>query len=160
MPGDGMAAWDESDRQGAGRSPEQLRRIIRYQRWLIAVVLGQLALWIGSIALTVIKRRADFDDGMNFPVLLTFILGCVGGIFVFLTAWELRPGDGDPVHGATHHRAGERLRDDGVEEAQHQGRPVRRQPCGRGRPPLALRRRRRPRLVTASDGPVSLSPAG
>jgi hypothetical protein len=83
-----MAAWDESDRPGATRSADELRRIVRYQRWLIAVVLGQLALWLGYIALLVLGRGRGPD--MGFPVALTFILGCAGGIFVFLLSWELR----------------------------------------------------------------------
>src|SRR5687767_13815661 len=84
-----MAAWDEFDRPGAERSAEELRRIIRYQRWLIAVVLAQLALWGGFVALGVLGR-GGFGGGVNFPIVLTFILGGVGGIFVFLISWELR----------------------------------------------------------------------
>jgi hypothetical protein len=83
-----MATWEDSDRPGAERSLDSLRRIARYQRWLIAVVLAQLALWGGYIAILVLSgpRRPHMD----FPVILTFILGGVGGIFVFLLSWELR----------------------------------------------------------------------
>jgi hypothetical protein len=84
-----MAAWDEFDGPGAGRSADELKRIVRYQRWLIAVVLGQLALWLGFIALSVIGR-SNPADALSFPVVLTVILGGVGGVFVFLIAWELR----------------------------------------------------------------------
>ncbi len=84
-----MAADDEFGRPGE-RSADELKRIIRYQRWLIAVVLAQLALWLGFIALTAMGRGRINDDAMNFPIVLTFILGGVGGIFVFLLSWELR----------------------------------------------------------------------
>jgi hypothetical protein len=83
-----MAAWDEFDRPAGERSADDLRRIVRYQRWLIAVVLAQLALWGGVIALTVLNRGRG--PGMDFPMALTLILGAVGGIFVFLLSWELR----------------------------------------------------------------------
>ncbi|QJW95488.1 hypothetical protein [Frigoriglobus tundricola] len=82
-----MAAWDDPDWPGA-RSADGLKRIARYQRWLIAVVLAQLALWLGFIALTLLNSgRAP---GIDFPGVLTLILGGVGGVFVFLLAWELR----------------------------------------------------------------------
>ncbi len=83
-----MAAWDEPDRPGAERSADALRRIVRYQRWLIAVVLAQLALWLGFIALAFLGNGRT--PAMPFPVVLTFILGGVGGVFVFLLSWELR----------------------------------------------------------------------
>ena len=69
------------------RSVESLKRIARYQRWLIAVVLGQLILWAGFIALTLLARRAP---QVQFPTVLTFILGAVGAVFVFLLSWELK----------------------------------------------------------------------
>jgi hypothetical protein len=84
-----MVAEDEFG-QPDERSADELKRIIRYQRWLIAVVLAQLALWLGFIALTVMGRGRLNDSAMSFPVVLTFILGAVGGIFVFLLSWELR----------------------------------------------------------------------
>ena len=83
-----MAAWDEFDRPSYERPIEGLKRVARYQRWLIAVVLAQLALWAGFIALTILGRGREPD--MQFPVVLTLILGAVGGIFVFLLSWELR----------------------------------------------------------------------
>ncbi|AMV23556.1 hypothetical protein VT84_04040 [Gemmata sp. SH-PL17] len=83
-----MAAWDEFDRPSYERPVEGLKRIARYHRWLIAVVLAQLALWAGFIALTVLARGREPD--MQFPFVLTLILGGVGGIFVFLLSWELR----------------------------------------------------------------------
>ena len=97
MSGDAMAGWDESDRPGAERPADALKRIVRYQRWLIAVVLAQLALWGGFIALTALSngRMADIE----FAVILTFILGGVGGIFVFLLSWELKGAFGAVVFG-------------------------------------------------------------
>ena len=92
-----MTAWDEFDRPGAGRSAEELKRIVRYQRWLIAVVLAQLALWLGFIGLTALGRGRGPD--MEFPVVLTFVLGATGGIFVFLLSWELRGAFGAVVFG-------------------------------------------------------------
>ena len=74
---------DESE-----RSPDALRRVVRYQRWLIAVVLAQLALWGGFIAIMVLSNGRRMS--VEFPVVLTFILGTVGGIFVFLLSCELR----------------------------------------------------------------------
>ena len=92
-------AWDEFDRPGAERTPDELRRIVRYQRWLIAVVLAQLALWGGFIGLVALANGRIGEDAMRFPVALTFILGGVGGIFVFLLAWELRGAFGAVVFG-------------------------------------------------------------
>jgi hypothetical protein len=90
MQGAEMTAWNDEFGQPNERSADELRRIIRYQRWLIAVVLGQLALWLGFIALTVLSRGRMSERAMNFPLVLTFILGAVGGIFVFLLSLELR----------------------------------------------------------------------
>lgn len=87
--GSEMAAWEDFDRPDAERAPDSLRRIVRYQRWLIAVVLAQLALWGGYVVLGLLGR-GNFGGGVGFPVVLTFILGAVGGIFVFLLSWELR----------------------------------------------------------------------
>jgi hypothetical protein len=72
------------------RSADELRRIARYQRWLIAVVLAQLALWGGFVALAALGGR--MGAAVRFPVVLTFALGAVGGVFVFLLSWELRGG--------------------------------------------------------------------
>lgn len=92
-----MSAFDdEFDRPTYERPIEELKRIARYQRWLIAVVLAQLALWGGFIALTLVSGGAP---SVEFPVALTVILGCVGGIFVFLLAWEIRGAFGAIVFG-------------------------------------------------------------
>lgn len=92
-----MAAWDDYDLPGApgaqpaARSADELRRIVRYQRWLIGVVLAQLALWGGFVLLGALSR-GGFADEPRFAVLLTFILGAVGAIYVFLLCWELKRG--------------------------------------------------------------------
>lgn len=87
MVGDEMAAFD--DEFGPAERPiEGLKRIARYQRWLIAVVLAQLALWGGFIVLSVLNGARNSD--VQFPITLTFILGCVGGIYVFMLSWELK----------------------------------------------------------------------
>lgn len=83
-----MGAFDDEFGRPEERSAEGLRRIARYQRWLIAVVLAQLALWGGFIAIMVLSRGRGAD--VQFPVVLTIILGVVGGLFVFLLSWELR----------------------------------------------------------------------
>lgn len=83
-------SWDEPDRAAGERSAEELRRIVRYQRWLVAVVLAQLALWAGFIVLNGLGGGRGAGDAVRFPVVLTFILGAVGGVFVFLLSWELR----------------------------------------------------------------------
>ncbi len=83
-----MTAWEDFDRPGHERPVEELRRIARYQRWLVAVVLGQLVLWMGYLVLSILGSR--LEDDLRFPLVLTFILGGVGAVFVFLTSWELR----------------------------------------------------------------------
>jgi hypothetical protein len=83
-------AWEDFERPGGERSADELRRIIRYQRWLIAVVLGQLVVWGGFIALSMLGKIGLTNGAINVPITITFILGCVGGIFVFLLSYELR----------------------------------------------------------------------
>lgn len=86
MVGEEMAAFDD-EFGPPERSVEALKRIARYQRWLVAVVLAQLALWAGFIGLTLVGGGGN---SVQFPVALTFLLGCVGGIYVFLLSWELK----------------------------------------------------------------------
>jgi hypothetical protein len=85
-----MATAQDFEHPGPERSADALKRIVRYQRWLIAVVLAQLALWAGFVALALLGSARFTGATMGFPVVLTFILGGVGGIFVFLLSWELR----------------------------------------------------------------------
>lgn len=94
MRGDETAAFDDDyvlfPAAPATRDFEGLRRLVRYQRWLVAIVLAQLALWVGYIALSVLGRGIDSAGALNFPTVLTFILGGAGGVYVFLLCWELR----------------------------------------------------------------------
>lgn len=80
----------EFDTEFAARRPaDELRRIVRYQRWIVAIVLAQIALWIGFVLLSWIGGQSP-DGKLGFPTILTFILGGAGGIFAFLTYWSLR----------------------------------------------------------------------
>jgi len=71
------------------RPADQLRRIARYQRWVVALILAQLALWVGYVLLTLF-RGDSVGAGLGFPVTLTFILGGAGGIYTFLLYWTVR----------------------------------------------------------------------
>jgi len=71
------------------RPADELRRIVRYQRWVVAILLAQIALWVGYIAIGLV-RGAPVVGGLRFPTLLTFILGGVGGIYTFLLYWSIR----------------------------------------------------------------------
>lgn len=71
------------------RPAAELRRIARYQRWIVAVVLAQIALWLGFILLSLISGQNP-GSGLRFPTILTFFLGGVGGIYAFLTYWSIR----------------------------------------------------------------------
>jgi hypothetical protein len=72
------------DDDGVLRRPaDDLRRLVRYQRWVMGVVLAQIALWIGFLLLSLV-RGDSIGDGLGFPVTVTVVLGCVGGIFAFL----------------------------------------------------------------------------
>jgi hypothetical protein len=82
-----MTEWDDFDGPDDGRAAERLKRLVRYQRWLVAVVLAQLALWGGSAVLMVTGRHAM---GAGFTLTLTEILGAAGAVFVLLAAWEVR----------------------------------------------------------------------
>jgi hypothetical protein len=66
---------------------DELRRIARYQRWVVATLLAQLALWVGYVLLS---GGRDVRGGLGFPTILTFILGGVGGIYTFLLYWTVR----------------------------------------------------------------------
>jgi hypothetical protein len=70
------------------RDTERLRRLARYQRWLIAVVLGQLVVWLGFIVLMVLGREIGRDP-MRLPMMLTVVLNGIGAIFLALTMVEL-----------------------------------------------------------------------
>jgi hypothetical protein len=71
------------------RPTDELRRIACYQRWVLAIVMAQAALWIGYLVLT-LARGDSPREGLGLPVRFTFILGAVGGIFTFLLYWTIR----------------------------------------------------------------------
>jgi hypothetical protein len=80
----------EYDDDEAPRRPaDDLRRVVRYQRWVMGVVLAQIALWLGYLLLSIV-RGDSIGDGLGFPVTVTVILGCVGGIFAFLIYCTVR----------------------------------------------------------------------
>lgn len=70
-------------------STDVLVRVARYHRWVIAVALAEVALWVGFLVFSA-ARGESISDGLGFPTALTFILGAVGGIFTFLLYWSLR----------------------------------------------------------------------
>jgi hypothetical protein len=83
-----MPVFDDED-DGRRRPTEELRRIARYQRWLIATLLAQVGLWVGFVALTALGV-GPAGDGLRLPLFLAFLIGCVGGIFAFLLGWTVR----------------------------------------------------------------------
>lgn len=71
------------------RPADELRRIASYHRWLVAVILAQLTLWGGVVVLGLFTGYASFGYG-RFPMILTVILGGVGGIYVLMLYWIIR----------------------------------------------------------------------
>ena len=79
-----------ADLNGPARRPaDELRRIARYQRWVVAVLLAELALWVGYLVIGAV-RGEPLAIGMRFPIVLTLILGGVGGVYTFLIYWTIR----------------------------------------------------------------------
>lgn len=81
MRGAEAAEWDEFDRPEGERSSEELKRIVRYQRWLIGLVLAQLALWAWMGVLSVAGAGAR-PNGAAHLLLGAVILAA--GAFVFM----------------------------------------------------------------------------
>jgi hypothetical protein len=76
-----VVEWDEFDRPAGERSSEELKRIVRYQRWLIGLVLAQLALWMWWGVLEVAGAGRGPHDAARL------LLGAVvlaAGAFVFM----------------------------------------------------------------------------
>jgi hypothetical protein len=71
------------------RPADDLRRLARYQRWIVGVVLTQVVLWTGCLLLSLV-RGEGIGDAYRFPIIVTAILGIVGGIFVFLIYCTVR----------------------------------------------------------------------
>ena len=81
MPRADVIEWDEFDRAPGERSSEELKRIVRYQRWLIGLVLAQLALWAWWGVLSVTGAGRGPNEGARI------LLGAVvlaAGAFVFM----------------------------------------------------------------------------
>src|SRR5262245_25978572 len=91
---------DEFDRplEHPERDLDRLRRLVRYQRWLIAVVLGQLVVWLGFVVLMALRRNMG-GDPMKLPMLLTIVLNAIGAIFLARTMCELRRPLGATIFG-------------------------------------------------------------
>lgn len=85
-----MPEYDDED-AGPQRPAEELRRVARYQRWVVGTALAQLGLWAGFVLLS----SREFAYGLDFPGLVTIAIGCAGGIFAFLIYCTVR----DPFMG-------------------------------------------------------------
>jgi hypothetical protein len=83
-----MPTHDEED--SPRRSVDELRRVARYQRWIIASVLAQIGVWIAFLVLGLAGAWNGYGSGFDFAVVLTVIFGCVGGIYSFLIYWSIR----------------------------------------------------------------------
>src|SRR5262245_38177448 len=77
----GAEGWDEFDRRPGERSSEELKRIVRYQRWLIGLVLAQLALWAWMGVLSV--TGAGHRPHQGAELLLGSVI-LAAGAFVFM----------------------------------------------------------------------------
>jgi H+/Cl- antiporter ClcA len=78
-----------NDPTGPRRPADQLRRIARYHRWVIAVMIAQVTLWLGYLIVG-FARDFDIHDGLRFPTIFSMILGGVAAVFIFLLYWTLR----------------------------------------------------------------------
>lgn len=75
------------------RPPAELQRLARYQRWVIAIVVTQLALWLGWV---VLNGPSPMDLDTGFALTLTVVLGVGGAAYTFLLYWTIR----DPLTAA------------------------------------------------------------
>jgi hypothetical protein len=79
----------EYDDFGPKRPADDLRRIARYQRWVMGVMLAEIALWVGCLVLSLVRGEGPFYVS-GFPIVVTVVLGCVGGIFSFMIYCTVR----------------------------------------------------------------------
>lgn len=79
MRGADWAEWDEFDRSSGGRSPEELKRLVRYQQWVIRLVLAQLVLWVCWGLVSGAGRGPS--DWVRLLLIVVFL---TTGAFVFL----------------------------------------------------------------------------
>ncbi len=81
---------DFDDEEDSPRRPaDELRRIARYHRWIVLLVLAQLTLWACCLLLS-LRERTPFGGSSEFPIVVTVVLGCAGGIYSFLIYWTVR----------------------------------------------------------------------
>ena len=71
------------------RPADELRRVARYQRWLIASVVIQVTLWVAWLILSAANQSIGVR-WESFLLQVTVILGCVGGVYAFLIYWTVR----------------------------------------------------------------------
>lgn len=68
---------------------DDLRRVAGYQRWIIACILAQVALFFGLLLLQIFTRR--YRSGTeDLALFVTLLLGACGGLWVFLANMVLR----------------------------------------------------------------------
>ncbi|WP_439620427.1 hypothetical protein [Gemmata sp.] len=77
----------ESDDAAPRLPADVLRRVARYQRWVIACVLSQLTMWLGLLVLGILN--GEWVD-VEVPLFLTFVLDLAGAAFSFLIYWTVR----------------------------------------------------------------------
>lgn len=66
---------------------EVLKRVARYQRWVIACVLSQITMWLGLLVLSILN--GEWVD-VEVPLFLTFVIDLAGAAFSFLIYWTVR----------------------------------------------------------------------
>jgi len=66
---------------------DELKRIARYQRWVIACVLAQITMWLCLLVLSFLERGWVDTD---IPLFLTVLLDLAGAVYAFLIYWTMR----------------------------------------------------------------------
>jgi hypothetical protein len=99
----GATAWDEYDADPAASTAsgtrakrERLKRVAGAQRWVIAAVLAQVALWGCWFVLTAFGKTRGGPDGMYG---ISFVIGLGGAVCVFRLAHEVRGALGGYLYG-------------------------------------------------------------
>jgi hypothetical protein len=99
----GATAWDEYDAEpaasnvrGTRATRERLKRVAGAQRWVIASVLAQVALWGCWFVLTAFGNTRGGPDQV-YP--LSFVIGLGGAVCVFRLAHETRGAVGGYLYG-------------------------------------------------------------
>lgn len=95
----GATAWDEYDAEpapAASATRERLKRLAGGQRWVIAAVLAQVALWGCWFVLTAFGKTRGGPEQV-YP--LSFVIGLGGAVCVFRLAHETRGALGGYLYG-------------------------------------------------------------